>query len=370
MEFTTADVKMLAIIAISLLAVAHRTLGSDSLEELMKKHPTWSFEVENIETFIQKSLNEHPHNLGGGLDRGLTEKILREKVKRSLAPGATHIVRKIGDPKWESDPLKVPSYFDAREKWKDCASLIGHAEDEGPCHTDTPAAIAAVMSDRYCIYTNGTFRDRLSQETLLGCGELCTADPFQYYSWLYAKETGIPTGGPHGSSKGCMPYTYAGCDHSSWYTDSKGLAGKNKMNACKGQLIFDHDCPKKCSNQKYKTPIDKDRKKLTTFYMTSRNEFCIRNEIMAYGSVLTSVIMYNDFLEKPDGIFQKKTDRKFLAWDKFFKIIGWGEENGIKYWLCVHTWDTWGDKVFKTPRGVNYDWIEFMLTAGVFDPLG
>lgn len=69
------------------------------------------------------------------------------------------------------------------------------------------------------------------------------------------------------------------------------------------------------------------------------------------------------------GIFQSKEDRIGLSDEKLMKIIGWGKENGIKYWLCMHTWDTWGDKVFKMPRGVNYDLIELIVLAGVFEDL-
>lgn len=73
------------------------------------------------------------------------------------------------------------------------------------------------------------------------------------------------------------------------------------------------------------------------------------------------------------GIFHATYPRKLLAFDKFFKIIGWGKEGRRyqeeKYWLCVNTWDTWGDKIFKIPRGRNYDFVESTLTAGVFDDI-
>ncbi|XP_072161129.1 cathepsin B-like cysteine proteinase 3 isoform X2 [Bemisia tabaci] len=291
---------MSAIAVCLLLALTHISAGSESIDELLKKYPTWSFEAESVETSIKNTLHELSLK---GQNHGVTEEILREKVRRSLAPGATHIVRKIGDPKWESDPEKFPSSFDAREHWKDCASLISYVEDEGPCRTDT----------------------------------------------------------------GCVPFTYPACDHTSWYNE-KGL-GKKRMNPCKGQLIFDHDCPTKCTNEKYKKSLDKDRKKLTAHYRLSRNEFSIRNEIMTYGPVMTSVMMYDDFLEKPDGIFQNKKDRRFLILDKFIKIIGWGEEKGIKYWLCMNTWDSWGDKVFKIPRGVDYNLIEYLQTTGAYEDL-
>lgn len=35
------------------------------------------------------------------------------------------------------------------------------------------------------------------------------------------------------------------------------------------------------------------------------------------------------------------------------KVIGWGVEEGVDYWLCVNSWnETWGDKgTFKIKMG-------------------
>ncbi|XP_018914584.2 cathepsin B [Bemisia tabaci] len=363
MEFSQADVRMLALFAVFWLALAHRSLGSEHIDELLRKHPTWSFEVESVETFINKALHEHSF---GGQNLQEAEKDLREEVKRSLAPGATHIVRKIGDPKWETDPSKVPSFFDARERWPACAPQISFVEDEGDCYTDTPSVISSVLTDRYCIFTNGTWKERFSQEMLIGCAELCTGNSVQYFSWNYAKSQGLPTGGTHGSGKGCVPYTLPACDHTPWYK-TEGL-NRETVSPCQG-IIFDHDCPKKCTNVKYKTPIDKDRVQPTTFYHMLKSEFYVRNEIMNYGPVMARVHLFDDFLEQPVGIWEEKPGRKRVGWLKYFKIIGWGTENGIKYWLCVHTWDTWGDKIFKFPRGENLDGVESLVSCAVFEDL-
>ena len=47
-------------------------------------------------------------------------------------------------------------------------------------------------------------------------------------------------------------------------------------------------------------------------------------------------------------------------------MIGWGVENGEKYWLCVNSWnDEWGDKgLFKIKRGSNECGIENSVNAG------
>ena len=48
------------------------------------------------------------------------------------------------------------------------------------------------------------------------------------------------------------------------------------------------------------------------------------------------------------------------------KIIGWGVENGDKYWLVANSWNPdWGDKgFFKILRGVDECGIEGQIVAG------
>ena len=48
-------------------------------------------------------------------------------------------------------------------------------------------------------------------------------------------------------------------------------------------------------------------------------------------------------------------------------MIGWGVENGTKYWLCVNSWNNeWGDGgFFKILRGNNECGIERSVNAGV-----
>lgn len=49
------------------------------------------------------------------------------------------------------------------------------------------------------------------------------------------------------------------------------------------------------------------------------------------------------------------------------KIIGWGEENHLPYWLLVNSWGLeFGDKgTFKILRGTNECDVESQPTAGI-----
>jgi len=47
--------------------------------------------------------------------------------------------------------------------------------------------------------------------------------------------------------------------------------------------------------------------------------------------------------------------------------MGWGEDDGINYWLCANTWGTsWGmGGMFKIRRGRNECGIENRITGGL-----
>lgn len=49
------------------------------------------------------------------------------------------------------------------------------------------------------------------------------------------------------------------------------------------------------------------------------------------------------------------------------KLIGWGVDNEIPYWLLINSWNKgWGDKgLFKIRRGTNECGIDNSTTGGV-----
>ena len=48
------------------------------------------------------------------------------------------------------------------------------------------------------------------------------------------------------------------------------------------------------------------------------------------------------------------------------KMIGWGVDAGVPYWLCVNSWNNmWGEGgTFRIKRGVNECGIETFSVAG------
>lgn len=77
----------------------------------------------------------------------------------------------------------------------------------------------------------------------------------------------------------------------------------------------------------------------------------IKQDIYTYGTVTGAFTVYEDFLTYKSGVYQHETGKALGG--HAIKVIGWGIENDVEYWLCVNSWnDTWGDKgLFKIKMG-------------------
>jgi len=101
-------------------------------------------------------------------------------------------------------------------------------------------------------------------------------------------------------------------------------------------------------------------------------------EIRARGPIPGNILVHWSFSYYKNGIFSSKTLKKNAGeiskktlldsgrtWAKVehsITLVGYGEENGIKYWIGMNTWGTaWGDQgFFKIIRGENECEIESM----------
>jgi hypothetical protein len=69
-----------------------------------------------------------------------------------------------------------------------------------------------------------------------------------------------------------------------------------------------------------------------------KGETRIQKEIMTNGPVQVAFSVFSDFINYKSGVYQHLTGD--MLGGHAVKMIGWGMENGIKYWLCVNSWNT------------------------------
>lgn len=67
------------------------------------------------------------------------------------------------------------------------------------------------------------------------------------------------------------------------------------------------------------------------------------------------------------GVYTKSAAAKGPLGGHAVKILGWGEDSGVPYWLVANSWSPhWGEKgFFRIKRGVNECGIETSPAAGL-----
>jgi cathepsin B len=65
----------------------------------------------------------------------------------------------------------------------------------------------------------------------------------------------------------------------------------------------------------------------------------------------TAFTVYSDFMNYQSGVYHHVSGS--VEGGHAVKILGWGTESGMDYWLCANSWGTsWGiDGFFKIKQG-------------------
>jgi len=92
------------------------------------------------------------------------------------------------------------------------------------------------------------------------------------------------------------------------------------------------------------------------------------SEVLARGPVTCGLVCPDEFAYGYDGgIFHYHGNETDMDHD--IEIVGWGEENGERYWTARNSWGTyWGENgFFRVPRGVNHLRIEESCTFALLE---
>ena len=138
------------------------------------------------------------------------------------------------------------------------------------------------------------------------------------------------------------------------------------------------DCENVCDYTKYKKKyIVSEFGYLGGFYGAD-TELLMIKELRARGPIPGNILVPLEFNYYKNGIFSEKDLKKnngafnitsMISHDIQYEkvehsttIVGYGEENGVKFWICQNTWgDDWGENgFFRVKRGNNEINIETM----------
>ena len=182
----------------------------------------------------------------------------------------------------------IPESFDSRIKWPNCIPKI---YDQGSCGACYAFSVSTAFSMRFCIRNELEEINNFSPQNLVNCLSGCKGE-FPDVTWDYLNINGI--------------------------TNEKCLSYKGYVN----------DCAMKCDNVN-----DKYIKYFAGKTKFLEDEIEIKKEILKNGPVTSMMNLYNDYFYYKSGIYMHNSKYNSLLGFHSITIMGWGIENGIKYWL-------------------------------------
>jgi len=226
----------------------------------------------------------------------------------------------------------IPAQFDARQQWPDCTSLIGTITDQNPCGSCWAMSSSAVLADRMCIA--GKSQGQLSPQFLVYCGKhtMGCSGATVPTCWDQILNEGTVT-------EDCVPFT-----------------GRNGA------------CPRRCKNgtQITQDMIFRAKSVVVPWDETPEGRVqAIQTEIMTNGPVQANFQVFTDFGQYQSGIY-KRTKDAVIYGGHAVRILGWGTEDGVDYWLVANSWGyDWGESgLFRILRGNNECNIEDVVITG------
>lgn len=270
-------------------------------------------------------------------------------------------------PTLTSDMLKdvlVPTTFDGRDYWFDYLPPISQMYD---CGRGWLFAAVECLSARYNIFTPNQRNVLLTSVEPIFCQypELKDKIPItEGDSSISQKICNVCSGTVYDAMR--YLYTY-GAPMTSCVIYEDIFATQTKFKpACKfTQDEIYGECDKIFINDRTTCPTSKKamhRFRCSLFANVEKNTDTIMKEIFKNGPVITSYLLYDDFLNEYDGrtVYRGPKKGSKLIGGHTGKIVGWGVEEGVKFWIVSNSWSQeWGiGGYFRIERGSNTCGIE------------
>lgn len=289
----------------------------------------------------------------------------------------------------------IPDSFDGRIAWK---GLLTPVRNQGKCGSCWAFASTSTLADRFNIQSVGQMHVELSPAKMILCdfmgaewnvqhpefdielaGEInasnigtgaCRGNTL-YDAWRYLFELGTTT-------EECIPYDKSIKSEMSFnsvadFSRDSSLPFCSIISGPVGDMCADVG-QNNITGDEYGTPARFYR--CIHFYSIAGtpkdngSEYYIRHNIYSWGPVSTGMVVYPDFYA-----FDPKTE--VYEWNgrgqpvggHAIEIVGWGEQDGKKYWIVKNSWGTnWGrNGYFYMARGKNTCQIEDNIVTGIPD---
>jgi cathepsin B len=291
--------------------------------------------------------------------------------------------------------IKVPDNFDGRKVW---GKLLNEPVNQGTCGSCWAFASVSSLADRFNIQSMGLIKLTLSAAKLILCDfqgkELDVLHPErnqektalqQSYSnktaacfgntledaWRYLFVIGTNT-------EKCVPYNekygaFKELDTLGSFTSPERMPICSQVTGILGDM---------CSDFTYNEFSSEETGQPARFFRNLHyyaiagvpkdggNEMNIRYNIYRWGPVSTSFAVFPSFhtYDAKNEIYKWNGDGPQVG-GHAVEIVGWGEEDDVKYWIIKNSWGTeWGDGgYFRMVRGINNCEIEENVVTGVPD---
>ena len=205
----------------------------------------------------------------------------------------------------------LPIEFDSRTQWPDCVHEI---RNQGQCGSCWAFAGSEALSDRFCIASQGKISQVLSPQFMVSCDTSnwgCKGGILPY-EWEFLEDTGTV-------SDACLTY------HSG---DGSTFPCYN-FQKCEDGSRLRHYFVEKGSSK------------------TFTDHRSLKHDLMTHGPLETGFTVYENFQSYKGGIYTKGDNPGKELGGHAVKIVGWGVENQIHYWIVANSWGvTWGENGF------------------------
>lgn len=252
-------------------------------------------------------------------------------MKKSQTPARTHVVSPL--PHTYLRPEDLPASYDPRNiSGLDYTTVNRNQHIPQYCGSCWAMGTSSALSDRIKLLRKGAFPDiNLSPQVLIDCvtannSHGCEGgDPTAAYSWIL--QNSIP-------DETCTNYL------------------------AKDQQCTAEDVCRTCSPGGGCSAITRYLKYYITEHGQIAGEDKMMAEMFARGPIACTIAVTEQFENYSGGIFHDTTGAMGL--DHEISVVGWGEENGVKFWVGRNSWGTyWGEMGwFRIVRGINNLGIE------------